>query len=228
MNVDLSFLTKLDIHPNEEQLFLRALTHKSHFPQDGVVFNNEKLEFLGDAVLDLVLADILMNRFPDDDEGQLSRKKAYLVQEVSLFNCAQSIGLQDHIILGVNERAQGMNQNQRLLASALEALVGALYKDAGYRKVYEWVERQFAVPLQDVQQGSGSMLDHKTRLQELIQAQSKKTPTYSVVDSKGPDHHRMFQVEVLVDGSPLGRGSGASKKAAAQAAAKKALEGMFL
>lgn len=219
-----NYLVGWGIQPKDLEMYIRALTHKSDFARSGAHFNNEKLEFLGDAVLDLVLADVLMGQFPKDNEGQLSRKKAALVKEATLSQLALAMGLDEQIIMGANEWAQGMNRNQRLLASVFEALVGAIYLDLGYSQVFTWLEDQFQSRLLSLLEEPDSLTDHKTKLQEVIQAQSKQTPSYRVINAEGPDHQRRFEVEVEVSGQVLGRGSGTSKKTAAQEAAKNALK----
>lgn len=205
-----------------------ALTHKSYAneamgggstPAD----DNERLEFLGDAVLDLALSELLMKKFPVDSEGALSKKRASLVNEESLALVAKAIGLDHHIKLGKGEIKTGGLQKPRILASSLEALIGAIFQDSGYILVANVVETLFAEPLERLGEIDFSS-DFKTRLQERAQDIRKQTPTYRIESQSGPDHDKTFTVIVELGDQALATGSGKSKKAAEQNAARKALE----
>jgi ribonuclease-3 len=197
-----------------------ALTHKS-FDRDGE--NNERLEFIGDAVIDCVVADILFDKYPDDDEGGLSRKRAALVNEESLYNLAMRLKLDECIQVSGGEAESLLRTNKRILSGSLEAVIGAIYKDAGFATAYEWVRNLYG------EQGSTDFSqydfekDYKTRFQEIIQEKLKITPVYRQVGISGPDHQKVFTVQVMVGDEVYGEGSGESKKTAAQVAAQAAL-----
>lgn len=210
---------------NDELIWARAITHKSHHfessePSQG---HNEVLEFLGDRALDLILADQLIRQFPEASEGVLSKLKASLVSEQPLFEIAMTLQLGMFLQLGEGEaRSQGAKK-PRLLASAVEALVGAAYIDLGFEATKQWVLQLFARALAEVSPDRPFTEDYKTRLQEWSQAKFRQTPVYKVVRDEGPDHQKTFVVEVWVQENKLGEGSGRSKKLADQAAAREAL-----
>jgi ribonuclease-3 len=220
MNIGYTFIN--------EKLLELALTHKS-FANEAMAGgstptdDNERLEFLGDAVLDLALSEVLMKKFPADSEGALSKKRASLVNEDSLAQVAKAIGLDQHIRLGKGEIKTGGLAKPRILASSLEALIGAVFQDSGYILVTNVVETLFAAQLQQLGEVDFSA-DFKTRLQERAQDIRKQTPTYRIESQSGPDHDKTFNVVVELGDQPLATGSGKSKKAAEQNAAKKALE----
>lgn len=209
-----------------------ALTHKSFANEQSggassVQTDNERLEFLGDAVLDLALSDILMNRFADNTEGALSKKRASLVNEDSLARLAAELKLEESIRLGKGEAKSGGLQKPRILASTLEALLGAVYTDGGFEAAKLAVAKLFESRLIEISGTEGDFSsDFKTRLQERVQESFKNTPTYHVETESGPDHDKIFEISVKVDGEVLATGTGKSKKAAEQDAAKKALEKM--
>ena len=210
----------------EPKLLMRALTHRSflHEKSQKGKEDNETLEFLGDAVLDLVLGHLLMTTFPDDLEGDLSKKRANLVNEVVLAQKAQQIGLADYIRLGKGEIRSGGAQKPRLLCSALEAVMGAIFLDGGYSASARFVEGLFADRIADVEDLNNFNVDYKSRFQELVQQKRKVTPTYRVISESGPDHDKTFEVEVLVQEQVITQGEGKSKKQAEQRAAELALE----
>lgn len=210
------------ISPSQEKLYVQALTHKS-FSGNGEG-HNEKLEFLGDAVLDLAMADLLMRRFPDNDEGRLSKKRASLVNELGLSRVGSHLGLSSYLRLGKSELQSQGAQKPRLIAGCFEALVGAIYLDQGYLVVQAWIEKQFAEILAREDIEKDFITDFKTRFQELAQATLKQTPVYQVVGEMGPSHARVFVVQVKTENEVWGEASGNSKKVAEQAAAEKALE----
>lgn len=206
---------------NPELLDL-ALTHKSFSPQaiKKSLTNNERLEFLGDAVLDLILSDLLMSMFPEDLEGDLTKKRASLVNEQSLFEIAQSLGLDQIIKVGKAEKDSGITQNPRILASCLEAVLGALFLDQGYEVCKKFLNPLFESKIQNLSVDS----DYKTRLQELSQKNHQQIPEYVLISTQGPEHQKIFEIEVRLIGKTLARGVGRSKKLAEQEAAKLALE----
>jgi ribonuclease III len=215
-----------------EELLTLALTHKSFANEQasgysGVRDDNERLEFLGDAVLDLAISDILMARFPADPEGALSKKRASLVNEDALAKVATALKLETLIRLGKGEVKTGGLQKPRILASAFEALVGAVFQDAGFAVVRNLIERLMDARLNEIATATVDFsADFKTRLQEKAQETRKATPTYRVESESGPDHDKVFVVAVDLGGEILATGTGRSKKAAEQDAARTALEQM--
>lgn len=203
-----------------------AITHSSYLKKNShlVSGNYERLEFVGDAVLDLVVANMLFDKFPSDDEGGLSRKRASLVNEESLYNISMRMKLDECLLLDEAEERQGLRANKRLLASVLEGLIGAIYKDSGFAKASEWVENVYNNHISHEFTDHDFSKDFKTRFQELIQEKLKITPTYQMSDVFGPDHQKMFKVQVLVNDQVYGEGTGESKKVAAQMAAEQALK----
>jgi ribonuclease-3 len=201
-----------------------ALTHKSWLNErHGTArSDNERLEFLGDAVLALAVSDMLMRRFPERSEGELSKTRAALVSEAGLARTAEAIGLGEWIFLGRGEDQAGGRRKPSILSDALEAVVGAVYLDGGYASAHQLTERLFGDALRDVD--SSARFDFKSRLQERSQAMLQATPQYSVVGQEGPDHDRRFLVAIRLDGREYGRATGRSKKEAEQSAAAKALD----
>lgn len=198
---------------------LVALTHRSYRPHTA---NNETLEFLGDAVLALAVSELLMRRFPDAREGDLSKRRAALVNAASLARKAQALDLGRWLRLGKGEERSGGRTKAKILAGAYEAVLGALHLDGGYGVAREAVAREFADDLAACE-GPGTD-DFKTRLQELTQQRFREAPTYTLVEERGPDHAKHFVAELALAGRPLARGEGRTKKAAEQAAARRALE----
>ena len=195
-----------------------ALTHRSVSPDDP---NNETLEFLGDAVLALAMADLLMERFPAAREGELSKLRAGLVNAGILADKARMLGLGRWLRLGKGEEKSGGREKESILAAAYEAVLGAVYADGGYEAARGVVERHFAADL--VSETTAGLRDYKTRLQELTQRLFRATPVYALVEESGPDHAKRFVSELSVAGRCYGRGVGHSKKTAEQAAAMTAL-----
>jgi ribonuclease-3 len=182
--------------------------------------DNEKLEFLGDAVLTLVVSESLLGGFPAWREGQLSKARASLVNASSLAEAALRLGLGAHLRLGRGEEKTGGREKPSILADAYEAIVAAVFLDGGLQAAHNFVERSLlepAVPLQRDQLGEP---DHKSRLQEMIQARGWATPEYRVIAETGPDHRKVFEVEVRVAGRASAFGTGMNKKEAEQAAAR--------
>ena len=216
----------LDYVFKNQSLLEQALSHKSYQNEnpEKAHGNNERLEFLGDAVLDFVLSDQLMQKYPRDPEGSLSKKRASLVNEDALNDFAMKLQVDDHLKLGKGERKTGGDKNPRLLASAFEALIGAVYRDAGIDQTYKIVADLFAESLGDLGGHPDYESDYKTRLQEIVQRENHTTPHYQLVNESGPDHQKHFEVKVSVSGEVLAVGGGRSKKNAEQDAARKALE----
>jgi ribonuclease-3 len=206
-----------------------ALTHRSRVHEDasGGVFDNESLEFLGDSVLGFVIADILFRQFPQHNEGQKSKLKASIVSAASLARLGEKINLGEFLILGRGEEKTGGRRKLALIADGYEALIAAIYLDGGIEPVRGFIERQFAELVEEAKRSGGDTTftaDYKSALQEWLQSHDRGLPVYRLAAEIGPAHRRMFDVEVLVDGEPIARAEGKSKKEAAQAAAKLALE----
>lgn len=222
--------TYINYKAKNQVLLQTALTHKSYqkskMANPECRDNNEKLEFIGDAVLDLVVADRLHKMFPADNEGNLSRKRASIVNEDSLYNLAMILKIDECLLLGEGEDLQGMRYNKRLLASALEAIIGAIYLDQGFDVAYAWLSETFSHYMNEQFTEHDYVKDFKTRFQELAQEKWKQTPVYDVRDVGGPDHQKRFFAQVKVKHEILGEGFGESKKAAAQMAAESALQRM--
>jgi ribonuclease-3 len=201
-----------------------AMTHTSWVNEAGQPHrgDNERLEFLGDAVLDLVVSDVLMHRFPDRHEGDLSRARAALVSETALAQVATAIDLGRFILLGRGEERTGGRGRPSILANALEALMGAIYIDAGFDAAAAVATRLFEGRVEEVDQHA--RLDYKSRLQERAQALWQTAPVYEVVAEEGPDHDKRFEVTLTLAGRLYGRAIGRSKKEAEQGAAAAALE----
>ena len=206
-------------------LLEHALTHKSRAAEDasGGVADNESLEFLGDAVLGLIVADALFRQYPQFNEGQKSKIKAAVVSTQSLARHAERLHLGDHLILGRGEEKTGGRFKQALLADAYEALIAAIYLDGGLDAATTFLRRE----LRDAIEGGatpGFAQDFKSALQERLQALGRPLPDYRVSGEAGPDHRKTFSVEVIVGGEVLGAASGRAKKEAEQEAARLALE----
>ncbi|MFZ3114751.1 MAG: ribonuclease III [Syntrophales bacterium] len=207
------------------ELLDNALSHRSFVNEnpDLAVRDNERLEFLGDAVLGLCISDMLMEAFPGYTEGQLSKIRASLVNEQSLAELARKFNLGDYLLLGRGEEITGGREKHSLLANTFEALIAALYIDCGLNRTLAFVNRLFS-PL--IAQGTGelSYRDYKTALQEMVRTHFKVMPQYVMIGSYGPDHDKIFQVRLTVNGILEASGTGKSKKEAEQQAAKEALE----
>ncbi|NTU60382.1 MAG: ribonuclease III [Deltaproteobacteria bacterium] len=200
-----------------------AVTHKSYANETASgLEDNERLEFLGDAVLDLVVSRLLYDVRPALSEGEMSKVRSQLVKEESLGQIARSFSLGTFLRLGRGEEQTGGRDKASILANTFEALVAAIYLDGGFDLAYPFVEAIFRPALAEKRPEADG--DFKTRLQEFAQARYGKTPTYRLVGETGPDHDKVFEVEILVGRRVLGRGRGRSKKEAEQRAAQDALE----
>ena len=215
---------------SNKEILWEAVTHRSALVGVAGVTSevlamkpwNERLEFLGDSVLGLAVSEALLMSLDGLNEGEMSRVRAAIVCEDNLASIARRIHLGEALVLGGSEMATGGENKSSILADALEALLGAVYKDGGWEAARRVTKRLFAAELTgDLRRFLDG--DHKTKLQELIQAKFKTTPTYDVVRETGPAHHKFFEVAVKIDGEILAHGQGVSKKDAAQAAARRAL-----
>jgi ribonuclease-3 len=205
---------------NKELLFL-ALTHRSAPLRPGES-HNERLEFLGDSVLSLAMSDLLMQRFPEASEGDLSKTRASLVNAQILATKAAQISLGRWLRLGGGEVRSGGREKSSILAAAYEAVLGAVYLDGGFTPARRLIATHFAEDLEGESQGE--TFDSKTRLQEITQKIFRSTPVYTVVEARGPDHQKIFISQVSIAGKQYGRGEGQNKKSADQAAAQQTLE----
>lgn len=202
----------------------QALTHKSYANEAGPgLADNERLEFLGDAVVDLVVSHLLHQVVPPLSEGEMSKVRAYLVKEDSLERIALTFDLGHYLLLGKGEEQTGGREKPSILADAFEALVAAVYLDGGLDMAFPFVEGIFRPVIAEASTGAMDR-DYKTRLQEFCQARYGRAPGYRLVAESGPDHDKTFEVEISVGNRPLGRGRGRSKKEAEQRAAQDALE----
>jgi ribonuclease III len=205
-------------------LLEHALTHKSRAAEDatGGVADNESLEFLGDAVLGLVVADTLFHQYPGYNEGQKSKVKAAVVSTQTLARQAEEIRLGEHLILGRGEEKTGGRFKQALLADAYEALIAAIYLDGGLEAAAAFLRRELK-PAIDAGSAQTFAPDYKSALQERLQAIGRPLPEYRLSGSEGPDHRKTFNIEVVVNGEVLGAATGRAKKEAEQEAARLAL-----
>ncbi len=204
---------------SDSALLVRSLTHVS-YERKKEGDHNEVLEFLGDAVLDLAVSDLLIRRYPTKSEGDLSRMRAALVNSSVLAEKATTLNLGSLLRLGKGEEQSGGRNKPSILAGAFEALLGAVYEDGGYLASRGLVERSFAADLKNKKLGQQ---DYKTRLQEISQMLFRAPPVYRLVSESGPDHDKCFVTEIVVGGKVFGNGRGKTKKQSEQEAAKKAL-----
>ena len=207
-------------------LLEHAMTHTSRANEDvsGGVVDNESLEFLGDAVLGFVVADILFREFPDFDEGQKSKSKASLVSTATLARQAERLAIGDHLLLGRGEEKSGGRHKQALLADGYEALIAAIYLDGGVEQAHAFIAREFAPLVAELRRSGVSGQDYKSALQELVQSRDQPPPEYRLAGTSGPDHQKVFRVEAIVGGEIVAEASGQSKKEAEQEAARIAIE----
>ena len=210
---------------NTIDLLDNALIHRSFVNENAALSckDNERLEFLGDAVIGLCLSDLLVRNFPDYAEGQLSKLRAYLVSEQSLAGLARKLNIGDYLLLGRGEESSGGRTKASILSNAFEAVAAAIYLDCGFENAYKFLENIFE-PL--VEEGIRSIVyrDYKTALQEICQDRFKETPRYTLINEVGPDHNKVFEIGLSVAGMITTTGMGKSKKEAEQQAARRALE----
>lgn len=215
---------RLDLPFSNLSLLTRALTHRSYVNENsGALEDNERLEFLGDAVLDFIVGAWAYNRFPEMQEGELTKIRSAIVRNDQLAKFARNIDLGRALRLGHGEASSGGKDRDGLLGSAFEALIGALYLDAGLGAVEAFVNPI----LNDAQDYIlDEIHDPKSRLQEWAQAEKMGTPQYMTISASGPDHAKIFEVEVRIQGQAYGRGRGTSKQVAARIAAQTTLEAL--
>ena len=203
-----------------KELLQQALTHRSAPLRSGES-HNERLEFLGDAVLGLAIGDLLIRRFPAANEGDLSKLRASLVNAHVLATKAAMLSLGRWLRLGGGEERSGGREKPSIIAAAYEAVLGAVYLDGGFSPAQQLVTQHFSVDLEE--KPPTLFFDSKTRLQEITQKIFKETPVYTVAETYGPEHEKLFISEVTIAGKPYGRGEGKNKKSADQAAASQTL-----
>ncbi len=213
----------------DRELLERALTHKSHVyerPSEGpVTGDNEQLEFLGDAILGYVVSECLVRRYSSFPEGRLSKLKAHLVSAARLHEVAQSLGLGEFLFLGRGEEMSGGREKKALLSDAVEALIAALYLDAGLEVTRQFIEQRVIGSAENGEEDpDGALTDFKSALQEMAQALKLPTPRYVVVDEDGPEHSKTFTVEVRLGKEWVSQAQGQSKKSAGQKAAQQVLQ----
>jgi ribonuclease-3 len=207
----------------DRSVLLHALTHSSHAHESGGGPDNESLEFLGDAVLGFMVAQALARRFPEMDEGGLSKFKAFVVSRPNLAAVARRIDLGDHLRLGKAAERERGRANDSILADALEAVIAAVLNDGGDDPARSLVGRLFGRQIGRLRREEVEKKDYKTTLQEMLQARGRPTPRYRVARSEGPPHNPVFHVSVMVDGSEVASARGRSKKEAEQKAARLAV-----
>jgi len=219
------YLPTVDIVPHDPELLATALIHRSYVHErwDLVLQSNERLEFLGDSVLNFLTARYLYETYPAKGEGELTALRAALVRTATLARLARELELGQALKLGRGEEQSGGRTREPLLADAFEATVAAIFLDSGVDAADRFLRPLLEREAHAIVEG-GMVLDHKSRLQERVQGERNQTPRYKTVGVEGPDHDRLFTIEVWAGAERLGVGQGASKQAAAQAAARAAFE----
>jgi len=206
------------------EVIKQAFTHSSYVNEhrEGRTSDNERLEFLGDAVLELGVSQHLYRKYPDMPEGEMTKLRAAIVCEPSLDVFARSLNFGEHILLGKGEEMTGGRNRPALLADVFEAFLGALYLDQGFNTALDFLEKHVFPQIETGAFSHG--MDYKSKLQEVVQQDKNQTIEYQIVDEKGPSHNKEFVAELLINGRVLGSGVGRTKKEAEQRAAKDALD----
>ncbi|PIS15376.1 ribonuclease III [Candidatus Shapirobacteria bacterium CG09_land_8_20_14_0_10_38_17] len=208
-------------------LLERAFTHRSYLNEHPKLnlSSNERLEFLGDAILEFWVSDQIFNRFPHQPEGYLTNFRAKVVCTESLAKIAQKLNLNDFLLLSRGEKKEGGRQNRSLLANTFEALIGAIYKDQGLKAIQSFLKKNILPQIQKITK-EPILKDYKSLLQEITQKKWGNAPDYQLIKSSGPDHNKTFVFAILMNNQKIGEGRGKSKQVAQQNAAQKALEGL--
>jgi ribonuclease III len=216
---------RLGWHFADIALLDNALTHRSFVNENVAIAcrDNERLEFLGDAVLELTVSDMLMRKFPDHSEGQLSKLRASVVNEQPLTELARRFRIGEHLLLGKGEEGSGGRMKSSLLANAFESVIAAMYLDGGYDRTASFIRRLFE-PLIEEGDISAIYRDYKTAVQEMSQILFREMPRYMVISETGPDHNKRFETSLVIGERVIATGTGRSKKEAEQQAARMALE----
>lgn len=219
------FEKKLGVEFKKIELLNSALTHVSYANEKGKIFDdNERLEFLGDAVLELASSDYLFEKFAELTEGELTRTRASVVCQQTLAKLAQKLEIGKLLLLGHGEDASGGRTRTTNLEDTFEAIIGAIYLDSGWEVAKNYVVRQLAPEFEKIRHGKKNTIDFKTRLQEFIQKNSSSKIEYVELSATGPDHMKTFEIAAKIDDKIFGKGTGKSKKLAEQMAAQKTLE----
>lgn len=205
----------------DKSLISEALTHSSYANEHRLndMGNNERLEFLGDAVLEISISEYLYNQYPDEPEGYLTKMRASIVCEPTLALCSKDIRLGEFLLLGKGEELTGGRERKSITSDAFEAVIGAIYLDGGFANAKEFIKKFILADIKDKQ----LFYDSKTILQEIVQAKGDKNLVYKLVGENGPDHNKQFEVNAMLGDEVVGRGIGRTKKAAEQEAAYNAI-----
>lgn len=215
---------KISYKFNNLDYLKKALSHSSYVNEKNKKDkSNERLEFLGDSVLSLIVSETLYKEFPELPEGELTKVRAIVVCEQSLADCARNITLGDFLLLGKGEILSGGRNRSSILADAFEAIISAIFLDGGFEQARDFVLTNIYGKIKKAVDGD-LYLDYKTKLQEVLQKNGNVSINYETIKESGPDHNKHFIIQVVVNGEPYGRGQGSSKKEAEQIAAKQALE----
>ncbi len=208
----------------QKALLNEAITHKSyaHEQDRKEILFNERMEFLGDSVLELIISEYLFSSYTEYTEADLSKIKSYTVQESTLAETSKKLNIGGYLFLGRGEELTGGREKPSLLANAFESILAAIYLDGGYEKAKDFVLRNLSDKIKEIPTNK-TIFDFKTRLQEVAQAQFNSLPKYVTHNEEGPEHKKVFEVNVLIKNTLYGSGSGKTKKAAAQKAAEEAL-----
>ena len=216
-------MKKLYLKFKNPQILKTAFTHRSFLNENrSVKKSNERLEFLGDAVLSFIISSYLYNLHPFDTEGDLTNLRSYIVKTESLAKTSKELELGKYLLMSKGEEHSGGRENTQLLANTFEALLGAIYLDQGIEAAKTMVKK-FLLPNFGSELKIGPPKDAKSRLQEVVQQSSKRSPFYKILGTKGPDHLRIFRVGVFINGKEFGTGEGSSKQEAEEEAANQAL-----
>lgn len=212
---------KISYHFQDKHLLAQALTHSSYANEHRLDHNhcNERLEFLGDAVLEIVTSDFLYHKYTEKPEGDLTKIRASIVCEPTLAYCAEAINLGSYLFLGKGEDATGGRNRNSVVSDAMEAVIGAIYLDGGFASAKEFVHRFIMTDIEHKK----LFYDSKTILQEMVQSQGEEALVYELLGEKGPDHNKTFEVRALIGTEEIGRGTGRTKKAAEAMAAYKGI-----
>lgn len=217
MKLQREFEKKIGYQFQDQKLLTQALTHSSYANERhiGKHADNERLEFLGDAVLEIVSSEFLFHKYPNHPEGELTRLRASMVCEPTLAFCTRELELGKYLLLGKGEEQTGGRERKSILSDALEAVIGAIYLDGGFANAKEFIKNYILIDIENKQ----LFYDSKTILQEIVQSQGNCELSYRLIKEEGPDHDKRFEVEALIGGRVLGKGSGSTKKSAEQEAA---------
>ncbi len=223
----LEFQRQIGVRFKNPELLNQSLMHRSyiHGKSSDRGLSNERMEFLGDSVLGLVVNEYLYNRYPDRNEGDLTKIKSLVVSRQVLAKKAEEMGLGKYLLLSAGEVESGGRKRSSIIADAMEAVIGAIYLDRGIEPAREFIRKEILTALHEIT-GAEEHINYKSLLQELVQGSRKVHPVYRIMTEKGPDHDKQFIVDVSISGKNYGRGTGKSKKEAEQSAAKAALQNL--